>query len=1027
VPVSPGNDTTPDIQGTADAGTLIRLYFTADCSGVPVGSGSQSAFSAGGITVFLPVPENSTTNIRATAGDDALNISGCSAPFAYTHAGGAPEIGVDTNTLAFGNQKVGVESPASTVLISNTGTTNLNIGTVTKTGTNAADFAITMNPSGGVITPGNSAGMQVTFTPSALGPHAAQITIPSNDADEPETIISLSGNGVEPGQLQFSSAFYSIDEFGGSATITVDRVGGDDGAISVQYQTGFSSTIKGKKGDENAPKGVVTTAIGGSACGFGTNVDYINANGTLNFADGETSKTFAVTVCDDDLFEVTEAVPLELSNPSGGALGTPNTAFLNIIDNDIQPLVQFSAGNFDVNENGGNATVTATRTGATEHEITVNFAANVGGTATEGTCGAFTGADFTGTSGTLTFAPADNSETFNITICNDGLFEASNETILIALNTQSAPALLGTPNDGTVTIISNNDPPSVEFSGAASSVGEGDGTKTFTVNRTGAIENTFTVNFATANGAAVADPCGSGGDYVSNSGTLSFAAGDPLKTFAVTICDDAQVDPNETFSATLSGPTDGAVIGTTNTETVTITDNDAPVTLVVDTTADNIALNACTPAPNDCSLRGANSIVNDGDTITFSSLFDTAQTITLGGTQIDIVDSVTIAGPGAKLLTISGNGASRIFTTAVGKTVSMGGLTLSGGFSTSSGGAIQNEAALTITACAISGNTALSFGGGIRNMSGSLTLINSTISGNSAVSAISPTAGGIDSSVLLSITNSTISGNAGGGVYADGNTTIVNSTITNNSLLPAPGLGAATGVRFNGAAGSITVTNSIIAANQNNDVIPDISGTFTSGGFNIIGNATNAIGLVDGVNGDQVGPVTPPLHSPEGSVVPLDPVLGPLADNGGPTLTHGLLAGGPGIDKGSSFGATQDQRGLPRIVDFPSIPNATGGDGADIGAFEIQAPTAAPVQLGGRVSTASGQGIRNAVIILSGEHLSAPRSVYTGTFGYYRIDGLHAGETYVVSVNAKRYVFSTPSLVVSLTDNVSDLNFVASP
>ena len=69
-----------------------------------------------------------------------------------------------------------------------------------------------------------------------------------------------------------------------------------------------------------------------------------------------------------------------------------------------------------------------------------------------------------------------------------------------------------------------------------------------------------------------------------------------------------------------------------------------------------------------------------------------------------------------------------------------------------------------------------------------------------------------------------------------------------------------------------------------------------------------------------------------------DSLLGPLADNGGPTLTHALLEGSPAIDQGNSFGESTDQRGLPRPSDFASIPDASGGDGSDIGAFELQLP-----------------------------------------------------------------------------------------
>jgi hypothetical protein len=107
-----------------------------------------------------------------------------------------------------------------------------------------------------------------------------------------------------------------------------------------------------------------------------------------------------------------------------------------------------------------------------------------------------------------------------------------------------------------------------------------------------------------------------------------------------------------------------------------------------------------------------------------------------------------------------------------------------------------------------------------------------------------------------------------------------------------------------------------------------------SSSFNLIGNG-GAGGLVDGTNSNQVGVVNPGLN--------------PLADNGGPTQTHSLLCTSPAIDKGNAFGLTTDQRGGTRPFDFADAvyPNAAGGDGSDIGAYETQSaggcvPTAVP-------------------------------------------------------------------------------------
>jgi hypothetical protein len=87
--------------------------------------------------------------------------------------------------------------------------------------------------------------------------------------------------------------------------------------------------------------------------------------------------------------------------------------------------------------------------------------------------------------------------------------------------------------------------------------------------------------------------------------------------------------------------------------------------------------------------------------------------------------------------------------------------------------------------------------------------------------------------------------------------------------------------------------------------------------------------------------------------------------------------------------------------------------------------TAAGVSLSGRVTTADDRGIRNAKVVVTGQSLDHPIIVTTGSFGYYSVEGLTAGQTYVVTVNSKRYTFSMPSRVLTLEDNLADINFVA--
>src|SRR5205085_9417158 len=89
-------------------------------------------------------------------------------------------------------------------------------------------------------------------------------------------------------------------------------------------------------------------------------------------------------------------------------------------------------------------------------------------------------------------------------------------------------------------------------------------------------------------------------------------------------------------------------------------------------------------------------------------------------------------------------------------------------------------------------------------------------------------------------------------------------------------------------------------------------------------------------------------------------------------------------------------------------------------------PTAASnLSLAGRVVNADGHGIRNARVMLSDASGSQPQMIQTGSFGYFSFEGLQAGRSYIVTVNAKRYTFNVPSRAVNLIDNLSDFDFVA--
>ncbi len=105
--------------------------------------------------------------------------------------------------------------------------------------------------------------------------------------------------------------------------------------------------------------------------------------------------------------------------------------------------------------------------------------------------------------------------------------------------------------------------------------------------------------------------------------------------------------------------------------------------------------------------------------------------------------------------------------------------------------------------------------------------------------------------------------------------------------------------------------------------------------------------------------------------------------------------------------------------------NASGGEFTVFGGFFTPppAPTAALVSVGGRVTTASGKGIRNIRVTLS-DQSGVMRSMLTGAFGAYQFDDVPVGETYILSVSGKRFVFANATQIISVVEQLDDLNFV---
>jgi hypothetical protein len=416
-------------------------------------------------------------------------------------------------------------------------------------GTVTVDYARIGGTAGG-------GGNDYTFTAGTLtfGPGVMSRTFSvaiTNDTvpDTPETIVFQLTNAVgamigtpssttltiqdnEP-QVRFSSSAYTVTEGTPTVTLTVLRTG-----------------------PTTAPVTVRVDRIGGTAIGGGVNYSF--TPGPLTFAPGVASRTLTVAVTNDSLAEAAETVIFGLSNATNATIGTPSTATLTIVDN--EPQVRFASASYAVTEGTPTITIAVLRTGPTTGTVTVDYAAT-GGTATSAQ-------DYTvGGIGTLTFSPGVTTRTFTVAITDDTAVE-SGEAIVLTLG-NPVNATLATPAVTTVNVASNDVGGIIQFASAVFSRDEGGAEAVITVTRQQGLASAVTVDVTTVDSSAVA-----GIHYAAVAGTLTFAAGQTVASFAVPLLDDGVAEPGRWLGVVLSAPGGGAALGTPSSAILWIVEGD---------------------------------------------------------------------------------------------------------------------------------------------------------------------------------------------------------------------------------------------------------------------------------------------------------------------------------------------------------------------------------------------------------------------------------------------------------------------
>ncbi|MDO6473008.1 Calx-beta domain-containing protein [Maribacter sp. 1_MG-2023] len=365
--------------------------------------------------------------------------------------------------------------------------------------------------------------------------------------NETQGNISITDNDNIPGTtgIAFENDNITVDEAAGTATINVQLTGNVPGGFTIDYATADGTAIQPG--------------------------DYTSNSGQLTFAgtDGEL-QPITVSIIDDTIIEVTEALLVNLSNLSTSLIGiNDNQGNINITDNDNIPGVtgiSFENDDITIDEAAGTATINVVLTGNVEGGFTLDYTTN-NDTAVEP-------GDYTTDVGQLTFSGTDGEiQPVIVTIIDDNIIEAT-ERLFVDLSNLSTTLIAVNDNQGNINITDNDNIPGVtgiSFDNDNITIDEAAGTATINVLLTGNVQGGFTLDYTTTNDSAI-EP----GDYTTSSGQLTFAGTDG-ETHAITISiiDDTLIELTESLFVDLSNLSTPLITINDDQGVINITDNDS--------------------------------------------------------------------------------------------------------------------------------------------------------------------------------------------------------------------------------------------------------------------------------------------------------------------------------------------------------------------------------------------------------------------------------------------------------------------
>ncbi|HEY7809183.1 MAG TPA: Calx-beta domain-containing protein [Allosphingosinicella sp.] len=333
----------------------------------------------------------------------------------------------------------------------------------------------------------------------------------------------LAGGLINPSAAVTPPTFHvrgSEANEGGNFQFVVTRSGSTAGSYSVNYASSHNTT------DNN---------------------DYTPVTGTLNFTAGQTTQTISIPVTADGVAESYEYMWMKLFDPLNKATFVEGGLAGGLINPSVAAPA-FHIRGVEVNE-GQTAQFVVSRSHATGY-YTVDYQSSHNDT---------DDGDYAPVSGTLTFAEGQSAKSIFIPIIADGVAE-SWERMSVMLSNPSGGATISThlggglinPSAAGTVPTTNTTPPTFSITGASGSEGSN---LTFTVERSGNLSGSHSVNYATSNGSATA-----GSDYTAQGGPLTFADGQAYRTINILATSDNVAEPEETLVVSLTNPTSGAVI-----------------------------------------------------------------------------------------------------------------------------------------------------------------------------------------------------------------------------------------------------------------------------------------------------------------------------------------------------------------------------------------------------------------------------------------------------------------------------------